>query len=275
MQLWATCLPLLQDLLIYADTLQLVRQINRPWNKTLSCITLLVTVHVVANAVLWLDNRDPGVDAGDLVTVSKTLYIPTLAGQESSRMLPPRRSLLDTTSAALGQSASPTVEGIWESTSINSSVPIRHVTPENQLVSGFFVHQTRKPSYSICDRFFASKLAHPCLLQKLAGPLNAGSFARTATDPYGTDPVFNSLSSIYDSQTAQNVWQYYNASAAAGEVAATGTPYGFFSREAKGYSKGFPITFPVCHCYLMCARISESTVHQACGHVCGCLLLCI
>lgn len=204
---------------------------------------------------------------GDLVTVSKTLFIRKQAGQPTSQTL--RRSLLDASSASAGEVFSSELQSILESTSYNRSVPTRHVTPENQLVSGLFLHQTRKPSYSLCDRFFASKLAHECLLQRLAAPLNMGSFARTATDPFGTDPVFNPLSSMYDSQTSQNVWQFYNASAAAGEVAPTGTPYGFFSRETMGYPDGFPVTFPVCHCSLW--RLCWPVWHLYC-FICNALL---
>eukprot|EP00892_Ulva_mutabilis_P002646 jgi/Ulvmu1/12382/UM009_0028.1 len=177
--------------------------------------------------------------AGNLVTVTRKLFIRD--DSETGGSTSQRRSLAEAATA----DSSEILQEILMSAAVNRSVPNRHVTPENQLVSGFLIHQTRKPSYSLCNRFFASKLAHACLLQQLAGPLSAGSFRRSATDPFGTDPVFNSLSSMYDSQTSQNVWQYYNASASAGEVAPTGTPYGFFSRAISGFPDGFPVVFPV------------------------------
>lgn len=177
------------------------------------------------------------------MTVSRTLVIRQEGGgHDASYVTSQRRALMDVTS---GGAISEERAGVLESASVNRSVPTRHVTPENQLVSGLLLHQTRKPSYSLCNRFFASKLAHACLLRHLSGPLNAGSFARSATDAFGTDPVFNSRSSMYDSQASRNVWQFYNASAAAGEVALTGTPYGFFSRKAAGYPDGFPVVLPV------------------------------
>lgn len=218
----------------------------------------MIDVPVIPDMVLSSWQTWRVVPTGDLVTVSKTLFIRTQASQTTSRTQ--RRSLLEATSTRSRDIVNSELQSILEATTFNRSVPTRHVTPENQLVSGLFLHQTRKPSYSLCDRFFASKLAHECLLQRLAAPLSMGSFARTATDPFGTDPVFNPRSSMYVSQTAQNVWQYYNASAAAEEVAPTGTPYGFFSRETMGYPHGFPVTFPVCHC---------------CGNQLACALDCV
>ena len=65
------------------------------------------------------------------------------------------------------------------------------------------------------------------------GTGSGGASGRAGLDPYGVDPVFLPRSKLYDAQLAAQggaAQLYYNTSPAAGEVAATGTPYGFFAR---------------------------------------------
>jgi hypothetical protein len=54
---------------------------------------------------------------------------------------------------------------------------------------------------------------------------------RASLHPYGVDPVFLSSSQLYDAKLGAQAQLYYNTSSAAGEVSATGTPYGFFARS--------------------------------------------
>ena len=68
-----------------------------------------------------------------------------------------------------------------------------------------------------------------------AGFPNSSGGARPGQhiDPYGVDPVFSPRSKLYDARLAAQdgaAQLYYNTRPAAGEVAATGTPYGFFAR---------------------------------------------
>jgi hypothetical protein len=186
---------------------------------------------------------------GDLITVTKVLTFVYKLGQATPEQVLLRRTLLDTggDSDALSTSASSAtlLEAILRSVSAYQAVPTRRITPENQVVSGLLLHQLREGSFGECSRYFAGKLARSCLAQGLPES-NAPEASRAATDPFGTDPAFNPRSPMYDADTARNVWQFYNASEAAGEVAPTGTPYGFFSRPVASLpGLGFPVVFPV------------------------------
>lgn len=129
----------------------------------------------------------------------------------------------------------------------------RRVAPNNQVVGGLVLHQTRAPASADCLQPFAAKLSYRCMLRQVVGSLlEGGEQASVAVEPYGVDPVFDSQSPLYSFDVAQNAWEYFNASAAAREVTPTGLPRAFFARPLLGHGDGFPIVIPVRSPTLLC-----------------------
>ncbi|GIL59280.1 hypothetical protein Vafri_14181 [Volvox africanus] len=62
--------------------------------------------------------------------------------------------------------------------------------------------------------------------------------------PFGVDPVFLPVSSLYDIRLSKNVNQYYNTTERSGEVSVTGAPYSYFHRKVQGLPDGFPVVLP-------------------------------
>ena len=64
-------------------------------------------------------------------------------------------------------------------------------------------------------------------------------------DAFGVEPVFNKHSTLYRPDADQRKWQLFNSSSGSADLAPSGVPYAFFPRRAAGYSRGFPVVFPV------------------------------
>ena len=64
-------------------------------------------------------------------------------------------------------------------------------------------------------------------------------------DAFGVEPAFNKHSTLYRADADHRKWQLFNSSRDSADLAASGVPYAFFPRRAVGYSRGFPVVFPV------------------------------
>lgn len=121
-----------------------------------------------------------------------------------------------------------------------------------QVMFGLLVHQTRKDPpdrHGRCRAPF-SHLDHGCASQQppAAVPIDAASEgiipARDAVPvPFGSDPMFNPRSGLYNPRLQDREASFYNRSKAAFEVRDTGMPYAFFSRPVPGLPAGFPVVF--------------------------------
>ena len=116
-------------------------------------------------------------------------------------------------------------------------------TKGSEVITGVLLHQTRYPAESECA-FRFSKLEVMCALDAAAAETTQ-NLQRASLDPFGQDPVFNSLSALYDPSVNGKVGDYYNATAGAGEVASTGYPFAFYHRPVRGADDGFPVVFQV------------------------------
>lgn len=155
----------------------------------------------------------------------------------------------------------------------------RTITPNNQVLGGLLLHQTRATAPTGCVRPLAVKLAYSCSLRRTDGtPLEQLGSAgmHTSMEPFGADPVFDTDAPQYSAPVARNAWQYYNATAAAGEVGASGLPRAFFPRPLPGHSDGFPVVMPVrsprrdpsmyiFELVIVQQRGAKSRVYQHCG----------
>jgi len=63
------------------------------------------------------------------------------------------------------------------------------------------------------------------------------------TDPYGSDPVFNAQSDLYDAQVELEKHRYYNDSEGSTELNEKGNPHPFKVRAVNGETTGYPIYF--------------------------------
>jgi hypothetical protein len=103
------------------------------------------------------------------------------------------------------------------------------------------MHQIRRPLAAQCNAKFA-KLQHRCN----SASRNANDFAYDHA--YGVDPFFNPQSALFSSHMYAG--DFYNISIRSGEINAVGQPFAFFARDVSGYPHGgFPVIFPVCHCF--------------------------
>lgn len=122
----------------------------------------------------------------------------------------------------------------------------RRLAPNNQVIGGLILHQTRAPASKDCLQPFAAKLSYCCTLRQVVAPLlEGGDEASVSVGPYGVDPAFDPNSPLFSSDVTQNVWEFFNASVAAQEVAPTGLPRAFFPRPLSGHGAGFPVVIPV------------------------------
>ena len=122
----------------------------------------------------------------------------------------------------------------------------RSIIPRSQVLAGLIIHQERASVSVNCPQPFAAKLSYRCSVRHASGtPRNGGEGAAINEQPFGIDPVFDPRSPLYSLQAAQNVWEYYNASADSQEVSSNGLPHAFFPRTLPGRSNGFTVVIPV------------------------------
>jgi hypothetical protein len=101
------------------------------------------------------------------------------------------------------------------------------------------MHQERLPLSTLCTAKFA-KLDQRC----------SSAIRNQDDDRYGVDPFFNPQSTLYNLDAIKHVGDFYNTSNGSGDINALGQPFAFFDRAMPGYPHGgFPVIFPVCHCF--------------------------
>lgn len=86
----------------------------------------------------------------------------------------------------------------------------------------------REPEPSQCRGRFAPLSAGVCRPRKSSGALDSA--------PFGRDPVFAPTSALF--QPNVNASLYYNTSEGSGDLSDAGVPFGFLSRETRGYPTG-------------------------------------
>ena len=69
-----------------------------------------------------------------------------------------------------------------------------------------------------------------------------GMLAQRNQNGFGRDPTFNVRSLLYMGAKESD---YYNTSAGSPDVGIYGFPYGFFRRDAPGYTPGYPVVIQV------------------------------
>jgi hypothetical protein len=69
--------------------------------------------------------------------------------------------------------------------------------------------------------------------------------SRSKTAAFGKDPAFSSQSPIYDAAVVGLEPYFYNTTVGSEDLSTVQTPFGFFSRDMKGFPLGFPIVLPV------------------------------
>jgi hypothetical protein len=118
---------------------------------------------------------------------------------------------------------------------------VGHAATGLQVVGGVLIHQVRLSLATQCNAKFA-KLQHRC--NSAIGNPNDSIYGHA----YGVDPFFNSQSALFSSHV--HAGDFYNISIRSGEINAVGQPFAFFARDVSGYPHGgFPVIFPVCHCF--------------------------
>lgn len=132
--------------------------------------------------------------------------------------------------------------------------PCRSVDPRsaNIVLSGLYLHLTRKPQIS--SPFFPQRFVSvpqttvsECSRSKFASIIAecqsvAQATASTPvsnTQPFGTDPSFNSRSQLYNPALVASDW--YNASSSDEVDTNTGLPFAFFHHPVQGYPDGYPL----------------------------------
>lgn len=127
----------------------------------------------------------------------------------------------------------------WEFMLAENAVPL-------QVLNGVLLHQTRHSppigSGRCWTRF--QRLDRQCTLP-LGVPMAQadGDATGGGPAPFGSDPMFNPRSDLFNPQLQGRASSFYNTSAAAGEVTSVGMPRGFFPRPAHGLPPGFPVVF--------------------------------
>jgi hypothetical protein len=111
----------------------------------------------------------------------------------------------------------------------------------SQVIGGLVLNLERRRRQNGCSSQFAP-LQVTCTIGNKVLRDDAVS-ALDAHHPFGTDPVFNHRSRLYNSMLSGSIGDYYNVSSGATEVAATGLPYAFFTRRLHGHPLGFPVVF--------------------------------
>jgi hypothetical protein len=132
----------------------------------------------------------------------------------------------------------------------------RSVDPRrsNLVLSGLYLHLTRRPavvSPVFPYRFFSIPQAtlQECSTSRFSSLVGAcqqsktwaanASLPITSVQSFGTDPAFNSLSSLYNPTLNASDW--FNISSSNDVNVFTGLPYAFQHHPVKGYPDGFPL----------------------------------
>ena len=124
-----------------------------------------------------------------------------------------------------------------------------------QIVGGALLHLQRKPRALPCAQTFG-KLSLLCTgaVTPAAVALERSSSSSSSSAAYGSDPVFNPRSALFDVDAASYPGDFYNISTASGELHPTGVPYGFFARPVPGQrANTYPVAIPV--------RVTNVVVH--------------
>lgn len=137
----------------------------------------------------------------------------------------------------------------------------------NQVLAGALLHQVRRARVdaremcqSTCDRDkLCSNLATIC---QMGTRMSSNS---TSMDGHvagiGMDPVFSSKTPLYNTAVASSAWEWYNTSAAAGDVNEFGAPYGFESLGMKGKLVGHLHTY--FHMHITLINRVQLLLHRA------------
>lgn len=125
----------------------------------------------------------------------------------------------------------------------------RFASHKNRVMGGLFLHQTRKTKSNSCNNRF-SHLHFDCqvaaIYRRSSSSVGEELLERffversNKTHPFGTDPVFSKMTSVYSSEMFQKEEEYYNISDAS-EMSATGTPFAFHPISIPGFKNGFPV----------------------------------
>lgn len=143
---------------------------------------------------------------------------------------------------------------LFETVCVSAKQRAASGTPASlQVLFGLLVHQTRAnqaTGHRRCHARF-SRLDQGCPLQqpepaatplRVATPVVALS-TDSSTNAYGSDPMFNPCSRLYNPHLSGRAASFFNTSAEAQEVSAVGMPHAFFPRPISGLPPGFPVAF--------------------------------
>lgn len=119
----------------------------------------------------------------------------------------------------------------------------KHIAADmcTQVFGGVLVHQVRRSAEHRCDERFAV-LSRTCAAAAQVKPAREAQ----AVTGFGQDPAFNEQSVLFDPLLTNAVGDFYNTSAASGEVDIKGRPRAFFPQPLPVFSRmGFPVVFLV------------------------------
>ncbi|KAJ9523171.1 hypothetical protein QJQ45_024097, partial [Haematococcus lacustris] len=110
----------------------------------------------------------------------------------------------------------------------------------NKVLAGLLLHVVRKPLSALSDTSRST-----CSGSALGGKLDPACSGRRTYSSlsdlggFGTDPVFNSRSGLFNAHLDVSDW--YNASAGSGELSSTQAPFAFFHHPLPGLEAGYPV----------------------------------
>ncbi|GFH27228.1 PKD_channel domain-containing protein [Haematococcus lacustris] len=123
--------------------------------------------------------------------------------------------------------------------------PPRYVGTEkhNKVLGGLMMHTLRTP---VGLQHFQTGADVDCPSQQLVQGLGATCLARLAASSglldlggFGTDPVFNPRSTLFNA--ALDVADWYNTSADSPDMSPQGSPFAFFHQPVPGMPVGYPL----------------------------------
>ncbi|KAJ9522781.1 hypothetical protein QJQ45_019807, partial [Haematococcus lacustris] len=110
----------------------------------------------------------------------------------------------------------------------------------NKVLAGLLLHVVRKPLSALSDTS-RSTCSGSALGSKLDPACSGRRTYSSLSDlgGFGTDPVFNSRSGLFNAHLDVSDW--YNASAGSGELSSTQAPFAFFHHPLPGLEAGYPV----------------------------------
>ncbi|GAQ92259.1 Ca2+-modulated nonselective cation channel polycystin [Klebsormidium nitens] len=109
----------------------------------------------------------------------------------------------------------------------SNSTRTRYATNHNRIIGGLYMRQKRFGGELCNDKRFLSLFQYCTKGESIA--------------PFGVDPVFVPLSSLFNPSQVAKIGDYYTPE----EVTALGVPMGFYSEDSGSGDPGFPVVFDI------------------------------